>query len=73
MARKYFGSGDAPGGVLELDRKTSIRVGAVIEDLPANTHLKIGMVLSTAPGFWINAQQARSLAQGRAMAALRYE
>src|SRR6185295_1293309 len=51
-ARKYFGTGNAVGGVLELDRKTSIRVGAVIEDLPTHTHLKLGMVLSTAPNFW---------------------
>ena len=51
-ARKYFGTEDAVGRVLELDRKIAFRVGAVIEDLPTNTHLKLGMVLSTAPDFW---------------------
>jgi len=46
IARKYFGT-DAPlGGVLELDRKDPMRVTAVIEDLPANSHLTIDMIAS---------------------------
>jgi putative ABC transport system permease protein len=39
MARKYFGA-DAPlGATLEFARKNPMRVTAVIEDLPSNTHL----------------------------------
>jgi hypothetical protein len=52
MARKYFGKDDAVGGVLELDRKTPLRVGAVIDDLPTHTHLKLGMVVGVDPDFW---------------------
>jgi putative ABC transport system permease protein len=51
MARKYFGRDDAVGGVLEMDRKTSLRVGAVIEDLPRNTHLELGIVAAAGPDF----------------------
>ena len=50
LARKYFGRDDAVGGVIEIDRKFPLRVGAVIEDLPSNTHLKLGIVaVSSAP------------------------
>ncbi|HEY4029464.1 MAG TPA: ABC transporter permease [Caulobacteraceae bacterium] len=39
MARKVFGQ-DAPiGQLLQLDRKLTLRVGAVLQDLPGNTHL----------------------------------
>jgi putative ABC transport system permease protein len=39
MALKYFGTADCLGQTLELDRKTTVRVGAVFEDMPSNTHL----------------------------------
>jgi putative ABC transport system permease protein len=39
MARKYFGTDTPIGATLEMARKDSMRVTAVIEDLPANTHL----------------------------------
>jgi putative ABC transport system permease protein len=39
MARKYFGQ-DAPiGQMLELNHAIRLRVGAVLKDLPSNTHL----------------------------------
>ena len=39
MARKYFGQ-DAPiGQVLELNHAIRLRVGAVLKDLPSNTHM----------------------------------
>lgn len=41
MARRYFGRDDPIGALLELNRQHNMRVGAVIEDLPANTHLKV--------------------------------
>jgi len=47
-ARKYFGE-DAPiGKTLELDRGAVMRVTAVIEDLPSNTHLSFTVIASAA-------------------------
>ena len=39
MALEYFGTEDCLGQTLELDRSTTVRVGAVFDDLPSNTHL----------------------------------
>jgi len=39
MARKYFGRDTPLGEQLELDRRQAMRVVAVVEDLPSNTHL----------------------------------
>jgi hypothetical protein len=50
MARKFFGRDDAVGGVLEIDRKFPVRVGAVTEDLPSNMHLELGIVGSSSSG-----------------------
>jgi putative ABC transport system permease protein len=38
-ARKYFGRDDAVGETIELDRTHRMQIGAVIEDIPANSHL----------------------------------
>lgn len=47
MARKYFGR-DAPlGETLLLDDSEPLTVSAVIEDLPASTHLQAGIFVST--------------------------
>ena len=46
LARKYFGT-DAPiGRTLLVDKRYPMRVTAVIEDLPSNTHLRLSMVAS---------------------------
>ncbi|MHB1206363.1 MAG: ABC transporter permease [Rhodospirillaceae bacterium] len=46
LARKYFGR-DAPiGETLEVNRKFPVHVTAVLEDLPSNTHLALGFILS---------------------------
>jgi len=37
-ARRYFGRDDVVGEALELNRQYTMHVGAVIEDLPSNTH-----------------------------------
>jgi putative ABC transport system permease protein len=51
IARKYFGV-DAPiGATLELARKYPLRVTAVLEDLPATTHLKVRIVISGRAAF----------------------
>jgi putative ABC transport system permease protein len=39
IALKYFGTTDCVGMTLEIDHKETVRVGAVFEDLPSNTHL----------------------------------
>jgi putative ABC transport system permease protein len=39
MARKYFGRDNPIGETLEIDRQHSMRVTAVLMDLPSNTHL----------------------------------
>lgn len=46
LARKYFGMDDPIGQTLELDRKLVMRVTAVLEDLPSNTHLSLGIIAS---------------------------
>jgi putative ABC transport system permease protein len=54
MARKYFGRDDPIGEVLEIigthpddiNRRYPMRVTAVLEDLPANTHLDMQILLS---------------------------
>ncbi len=46
LARKYFGR-DAPiGESIEVDRKHLLRVTAVLQDLPSNTHLEFDLVAS---------------------------
>jgi putative ABC transport system permease protein len=39
MARKYFGTDTPLGATLEFNRQDPMRVTAIIEDLPSNTHL----------------------------------
>jgi putative ABC transport system permease protein len=46
MARKYFGTDTPIGATLELSRIHPMRVTAVIEDLPSNTHLDIAILVS---------------------------
>ena len=51
MARKYFGE-DAPvGRTLQLNRDRLMRVTAVIEDLPSNTHLAARLFASANTPF----------------------
>lgn len=51
MAQKYFGSDDPIGQQLEIDREHVMSVAAVIEDLPSNTHLDIGIVAAARASF----------------------
>jgi len=46
IMQKYFGDEDAIGQTLELNRNESLRVLAVIEDLPGNTSFNFKMVAS---------------------------
>jgi putative ABC transport system permease protein len=39
MARKYFGRDNPIGETIEINRQHSLRVTAVLKDLPSNTHL----------------------------------
>jgi putative ABC transport system permease protein len=46
-ARRFFARDDPIGEVLRVDRKHLLRVAAVIEDLPPNTHLFFEIVASS--------------------------
>jgi putative ABC transport system permease protein len=46
IAQKYFGGENPIGQALELNRNETLRVRAVIEDLPGNTHFNFRMVAS---------------------------
>ena len=51
VARKYFGT-DAPlGQTLEIDRTHTLRVTAVLADLPSNTHLDTEIIASGQASF----------------------
>jgi len=51
MARKYFGTDLPLGAMLEFSRKEPMRVTAVIEDLPSNTHLTTEIIASGRASF----------------------
>ena len=46
MARKYFGRDTPVGEMIEIDRQFPLRVTAVLEDLPSDTHLNLGIIAS---------------------------
>jgi putative ABC transport system permease protein len=53
LARRFFGSETVAGRTIEMEHKHVMRVTAVIEDLPSNTHLKFEALLpgiATASG-----------------------
>lgn len=45
-ARKYFGDEDPLGKVFSVDQKTDYEVSGVFRDLPANSHLKVNILLA---------------------------
>jgi putative ABC transport system permease protein len=51
MARKYFGRDDPTGETIEFDRAHRMQVGAVIEDVPANSHLAAQIFASGLASF----------------------
>lgn len=51
VALRLFGRADPIGETLEIDRKHDLKVMAVIEDLPSNTHLNFDMVGSSLAQF----------------------
>ncbi len=63
MARKYFGTDKPLGSTLLFRGKAPMRVTAVIEDLPSNTHLLATIIASArtadSPLAQIDAQQAK--------------
>lgn len=46
FANKYFGREDVIGETLELDRKVSLEISAVIVDFPSRTHLNVGVLVA---------------------------
>ncbi|MGC3982655.1 MAG: ABC transporter permease [Steroidobacteraceae bacterium] len=51
IARKYFGRDNVVGETLEIGRAHSMRVTAVLEDLPVNTHLDTEILASGTASF----------------------
>ncbi len=51
MAKRYFGTESAVGKVLKFDNDKELRVVAVIEDLPQNSHLKFDYLVPM-PSFY---------------------
>ena len=51
LARKYFGREAPIGEVLEIDGQHPMRIAAVLEDLPTNTHLDTEIIASGRAGF----------------------
>jgi putative ABC transport system permease protein len=48
FAHKYFGDASPIGQAVTFDGKFKLRVAGVIEDLPRNTHLQIGILSNTS-------------------------
>ncbi|MEJ0004886.1 MAG: ABC transporter permease [Steroidobacteraceae bacterium] len=77
MARKYFGTDLPLGQTIEVDRQRTLRVMAVIEDLPSTTHLNteiFGSTLAlppTPPGYVYRTYLYLQLAPGASPGALR--
>jgi putative ABC transport system permease protein len=51
IAHHYFGREDVAGRTLEVDRKYTMRIAAVIEDLPYNTHLNVDIFAPAIASF----------------------
>jgi putative ABC transport system permease protein len=51
MARKYFGRDNPIGETIEFDRAHRMQVGAVIEDVPPNSHLAAQILASGLASF----------------------
>jgi len=51
LARRVFGSENVVGQAIELDGQHVMHVTAVIEDLPSNTHLDIGILVPGIASF----------------------
>ena len=77
MARKYFGTELPLGQTIEIDREHTMRVTAVLEDLPSNTHLNAEIFGSaralppTPAGFVFRCYVYLRLAPGTSAEALR--
>jgi putative ABC transport system permease protein len=51
LARRYFGRDDPVGEPIEIDRQFTMKVAAVIEDMPDTSHLNIEMLASGRAAF----------------------
>jgi len=51
IARKYFGTDEALGQTLEINREHTVRVTAVLEDMPSNTHLSREIFISSRASY----------------------
>ena len=44
-AKKYFGSEDAMGKVIEMDKSLRLKVTGIAKDVPSNSHLDFDLVM----------------------------
>jgi len=51
FARKYFGNANPVGEIISTDAGIPIKIGAVFEDAPPNTHLKYDLLISDNVSF----------------------
>ena len=51
VARKYFGDSNPIDQTIELDRVHPMRVGAVVQDIPGNSHLELDFFASGRAAF----------------------
>lgn len=47
-AKKYFGSEDPMGKIIQLDKNRQFKVAGIIKDIPSNSHLDFDLVLPLA-------------------------
>ena len=62
-AKKYFGNEDPIGKVVDFNKKMSLKVTGIAEDVPANSHLNFDMVVPLANWrneYWMNQWPANS-------------
>jgi putative ABC transport system permease protein len=72
LAQKYFGRDTPVGEKLEIDRRHSMTVMAVIEDLPSNSNLKHGFFASGLASFSALTQMDAKPANGFTISSLTY-
>jgi len=61
QAMKYFGTTDVLGEVLTLDNQYDFTIGAVIEDIPLNSHFVSSLILEGSTGLFAPMQALQAL------------
>lgn len=54
VAKKFFGSSDAVGKIIQLDGTKELVVSAVIRDIPENTHFRFDLLVNMQSHPWVS-------------------